>query len=146
MESTCPQCGATGPAVARFCGQCGRPLETEPGMTGRVRHSHPVGPPEGFRRCERAEDLYYRTESAWGGDRLLGTEGLSLVLWNAGYAMTEVSLEVEGLSTSGDSVFQVKHAVAALPRGQETTVEIPSYEITRPVESLRVTLESAAYE
>ncbi len=146
MERACPQCGATGTGVARFCGQCGRPLESDPAMIGRVRHPHPAAPPEGFRRCERAEDLYFRTESAWGGERLLGTEGLSLVLWNAGFGLIEVTFEIEGLSKAGDSVFLVQHAVAALPRRHETAVEIPSYEITRPAESLRVTLESAAYE
>jgi len=145
MERACLQCGATGTAAARYCGQCGRPLEADSALVGRVRHPRPATPPAGFRRCERAENLYYRSESAWGGDRLLGTEGLSLVLWNAGYALTDVVFGIEGLSASGDSVFQLTHAVAALPRGEETTEEIPSYEIDRPAESLRVTLESAAY-
>lgn len=145
METTCSQCGATGTAVARFCGHCGRPLETDPATVGRVRHPRPAAPPAGYQRCEGAEDIYFRTESAWGGERLLGTEGLALVLWNAGYALADVSFEIEGINPSGDTVFRVQHALGTLPRGTETTVEIPSYEIARPAESLRVTLESAAY-
>ena len=146
MDPRCPHCGAENLSVARFCARCGHAIAAGPNTVGRAAHPSPEAVADGYRKCDRSADLYFRTESAWGGSRLLATENLGLVLLNAGYPLKEAVLRIEGLNGSGQALYEVEHTVEQLPRGKETTVEIPSYEMTEPANDIRVSLVSAEYE
>lgn len=146
MDRTCPDCGARNLAVAQFCARCGSAIAVGPATVGRAPHPSPAPVPEGYRRCGQATDLYYRVGSAWGGERLLGTENIGIYLFNAGYPLQEVRLRVDGLDAGGKAVFSVEPAVERLPPGEVVWIEIPSYEIAEPAEELRVTLVSAEYQ
>lgn len=145
MDRTCPHCGVSNLSVAHFCARCGQPLGAGPNTAGRARHPSPLAPPEGFRRCERATDLYFQTEAPSGGQRLLDTEGVKVLLFNGGYSLCEVVVRVEGLDDEGMTQFSVDQSVDELPRGREKTFEIPSYAISRPTNRLAVTLVRAKY-
>ena len=148
MDERCPRCRQTNLNVARFCGQCG--LSLEPGVegkreAGRVRHPDPLVIPDGCERIINAADVYYRTESAWGGRRLSGTENIGVILYNVGYPLREVVLMVRGYDGEGSELFAVEQVVDELPRGDRVTVEIASYEIPSPPERLSVALVSAEF-
>lgn len=142
----CPRCGSASPSVGHFCPQCGLALDATSASVGRAPHPNPVAIPDGYRPCQRAFDLHFRTQSAWGGTRLLGTENVGLSLFNAGYPLQTVVLNVEGLDESGQVLFSVEEAIESLPRGREVEIEIPSYEITEPAREISVTLVSAEYK
>lgn len=89
--------------------------------------------------------LYYRFESAWGGQRLLDTEGIGLVLLNGGYALRDVVVNVQGQSTDGAMLFEGEYSVPELPRGKETLAEVPSYDVPDRVAALKVSLVSASF-
>ncbi len=148
MELTCPRCLATNRSVARFCAHCGLVLESADGgplAPGRIRHPEPLPAPEGFAPCADAVDLYFRCESAWGGARLLGTEGVSVILFNGGYPLGDVVLNVRGEDPTGRELFATEHPVGELPRGKEVTLEIPSYELPDPVHAVSIALVSAEF-
>ena len=90
-------------------------------------------------------DLYFSYESAWGGQRLLGTEGVSVALFNGGYALVDVALKVSGEDKTGREVCVVDHVLKDLPRGRELDIEVPSYEFPGPVHTLRLSLMSAEF-
>lgn len=94
---------------------------------------------------ERAADLYFRTESAFGGRTLIGTETLGIVLFNGGFDLRNTVVRIAGQSACGTEVLDVEKCVEALPRGLETRIEVPSYEIHEPIANVRVTLVSAEY-
>jgi hypothetical protein len=134
--------------VARFCANCGLALGTGldgPSEAGRIRHPEPLAPPEGFELCQQAAELYYHLEAAWGGERLLGTESVAVLLFNAGYPLQEVVLGVRGVDDSGKELFSVEHAVQDLPRGEQVKIEVPSYELPAPMRVLSVSLVSAEF-
>ncbi len=56
-----------------------------------------------------------------------------------------VVLKVDGLDAQGQSVFSVELSSDRLPRGEEVTLELPSYEISEPASDLSVALVSAEY-
>ena len=148
MDKRCPRCRQSNPDVARFCGRCG--LSLEPGVDGKreagwVRHPDPLVIPEGCERIANAADLYYRTESAWGGRRLSGTENIGVILYNVGYPLCEAVLLVRGSDSEGNELFAVEQVADELPRGERVTVEIASYEIPSPPERLSVALVSAEF-
>jgi hypothetical protein len=116
-----------------------------PLVAGKVQHPHPIPGPAGFSRCGEAIDLYFCCESAQGGHRLLGTEGVSVRLFNGGYPLAEVSLELVGRGPAGQQVLQVERMVPELPRGTELRVEIPSYEMSDEVAEVLVTLREAEF-
>ena len=148
MELACPRCHTSNHGVARFCGHCGMLLESMDGgplVAGRMRHPEPLSAPDGFLPCGLAANLFFHTESAWGGKRLLGTEGLTVTLFNGGYALEDVVLEVRGEDQSGQDRFVLHHRAGALPRGQRVASEVPSYELAEPVRAIRVSLASAEY-
>ena len=148
MERTCPRCQSVNRPVARFCANCGLALGTGldgPSEAGRIRHPEPLAPPEGFELCQQAAELYYHLEAAWGGERLLGTESIGVVLFNAGYPLQEVVLNVRGADDSGKELFSVEHAVQDLPRGEQVKIEVPSYELPAPMRVLSVSLVSAEF-
>lgn len=148
MERTCPRCQSVNRPVARFCANCGLALGTGldgPSEAGHIRHPEPLAPPEGFELCQRAAELYFRCEAAWGGERLLGTESIGVVLFNAGYPLQEVVLQVRGEDDSGKELFAVEQTVQVLPRGEEVNIEVPSYELPAPMRVLSVWLVSAEF-
>ncbi len=96
-------------------------------------------------RVQRAADLYYRHRSAWGGSRLIGTETLGIEIFNAGYGLRSVVLSLEGVDETGRRLFQLEQKADSIPRGEITTIEIPSYEIPEPSSGVIVALVSAEY-
>jgi hypothetical protein len=148
MERACPRCKRVNRAVARFCAHCGLALAA--GLdgsceAGRIRHPQPLTPAEGFEPCQQAADLYFRREAAWGGQPLLGTESVGVILFNAGYPLQEVVLELRGEDEKGKRLFAVEQTVELLPRGEEVGVEVPSYELPAPLRALSVSLLSAEF-
>lgn len=95
--------------------------------------------------CEQAADLYWRLESAFGGEPLIGTESLAVVMVNGGYALRNAVLQVDGVDSAGHAVFALQKEAPELPRGAEVRIEIASYEISEPVAKVRVSLVSAEY-
>lgn len=149
MEKRCPRCGVQNPPVARFCGRCGLTLTVGIDGTqraGRVRHARPLPVPEGYLPCQDAADLYYRRESALGGAPLLATEGLKLLVFNAGYPLRDVVLRISGWDKDDAELFALERELAELPAGKPVALEIPSYELPAPQKSLRVELASAEFE
>lgn len=149
MDALCPRCGAPVRKVARFCARCGLRLERGPDGyldAGRVPHPHPVPPPPNWRAVRQAADLHFRWESAWGGEPILGTEGLAVMLLNGGYPLRNAEIEVVGYDGEGCERFKVKAQAYELPRGRDVRVEVPSYELPNCVcRELTVTLLSAEF-
>lgn len=140
MVRACPSCLARVSDAAAFCPRCGHALRAASGVAA---HPQPLTPPVGARRVLAAADLHLVDESAWGGPRLLGTEGLRLHLFNAGHALRDLRLIVRGHDDAGRIVFAVPREVDALPRGATAALEVPSYEIPAPVCRVSVALEAA---
>lgn len=148
MQDACPRCHSENREGARFCANCG--LSLEPGIDGshepgRVRHPNPAEMPAGMNPVEDAAQIYYRSESSLGGDALIGTEGFSVAIFNAGYALREVTFDVRGAGRDGKDVLVHKYAVQSLPRGASATIEVPSYDLSEPVRVLRIALASAEF-
>ena len=120
-------------------------MSVDPQTCGRVPHPAPLTAPPDFRRCEGAADLCYQIEASGGGSVLLGTEGFDVTVFNGGYPLESVVLKVDGLGAQGQSVFSVELSSDRLPRGEEVTLELPSYEISEPASDLSVALVSAEY-
>jgi len=95
--------------------------------------------------CEQAPDLYYRIESAFGGEALLGTEGLRLTVLNVGYSLCRVVLRLRGVNKKRAVCLDVQRTIESLPRGALVNLDVASYEITAPLHVLRVFLETAEY-
>jgi hypothetical protein len=112
---------------------------------GRIRHPRAAAVPEGYTRCRDAADLYYRSESSLGGDVLIATEGINVLVFNAGYPLREVVLEVRGEGEEGRELFTVERVVKVLPRAEDVSVEIPSYELPAPLRALKIALVSAEF-
>jgi hypothetical protein len=110
---------------------------------GQVRHPDAVAAPEGFVPCAQSANLYFRWESAWGGAKVYGTESLAVTLFNGGYALRAVQLDIAGRDESGQDLFRIRQEVDELLPGEEVQVEVPSYEIPAPAQDLMVTLVSA---
>lgn len=154
MEKKCSRCGAVNLEIARFCRTCG--LSLTPGIAGshgagRVAHPHPLDVSPDYDRCEGAADLFYRVESSLGGQALLDTEGASIFVYNRGYGLREVELEIIGLGDLGGGrgkgpLLKLDRAIDSLPQGRELRLEVPSYEIATPIQELIVTLAAAEFE
>ncbi|MFH1419342.1 MAG: hypothetical protein ABII12_13795 [Planctomycetota bacterium] len=118
-------------------------------MTGETlasaSHPDPLDPPAGFRAVGGMPGLFYRWEAAWGGAMLLGTETIGVAVFNGGYALADVVLRICGLDATGEEVFCLDVSRDALPRGRETTIEVPSYEVPAPASGLTVSLVSGRY-
>lgn len=144
MASACPRCRAILPSHARYCPRCGLP-QGAAAVAGRVGAPDPRPAPAGFSACDDAVQLYFRAESAYGGRPLIGTEGLRIELFNAGYGIAEVEVELLALDAGGTELFSRRCSVDALPSGQTRAVELPSYELPSPIADIRVRLVSAAF-
>jgi hypothetical protein len=148
MEIQCPRCHASNRSIARFCARCGLALEVGVDGTcraGRIRHPQPLTPAGDYRLCVAAAYLYYRSESALGGEALLGTEGVSVFMFNGGYPLRDVVLELHGEGKDGKALLAMEQTLAELPRGEEVSFEIPSYELAAPLARLVITLASAEF-
>jgi hypothetical protein len=148
MLANCPRCGASNPDVACFCRNCGRPLEgVGEGKlnAGRTPHGDPLPPPAGFVPIEYAMELYYRWEAASGGAPLLGTETLSVEVFNGGYDLTQVALVVRGMDQAGNMRLGLVHELEDWPRGRTVQFEIPSYELPDPIHKVKVELVRAEF-
>ena len=147
-KRTCPRCLAGNLPSARYCARCGIDLGPDTDASprpGQIRHPNPLPATNGFKPCQDAADLYFQWEAAWGGS-VLGTEALAVLLFNAGYPLREVEIEVRGEQPEGTQAFSMHHALDTLPRGETIRAEIPSYELSGPAETLIVSLISAEYD
>ena len=147
MNEHCPRCDATNTTEAKFCAHCGLSLTGLHGkpVAGQTRHPDPLAVPDEYELILGAVDLYFRTESAWGGKRLSGTENIGVVVLNTGYPLCDVALKVRGEDEAGKELFAVERTADDLPRGEPVTIEVPSYEITAEPSRLVVSLVSAAF-
>lgn len=148
MKIKCPRCRAENLPVARFCAECG--LSVQPGASGvlepgRIHRPDATAAPDGFQPCENADHLSFRWGSAWGSSFLSGTEGIAVGLFNGAYPLRNLVLEIRGADESGRQQFAVKHTLERLPCGEETVVEVPSYEVPAPVSEVAVSLVSAEF-
>lgn len=144
----CPRCQAANRDTARFCAECGMALEAGVDGThraGRVRHPRPAAVPAGMVPVEQAAQLYAAWESALGGPALIGTEGLRVTVFNAGYALEDVTLRVTGCGRDSQTAFSQDCEIADLPHGGQVQIEIPSYDLAEPVRTLRVVLVAAGF-
>ena len=112
---------------------------------GKAPHPEPLAPLEGFEPILSAANLYFHWEAAGGGAPLLGTEALALRVFNAGYDLAEVVLQVRGLDEAGVELLAVERAMEDWPRGESVKLEIPSYEMPDLVRTLDVELVEAEF-
>ena len=148
METECPRCQTTNREIARFCARCGLSLDVGVDgsrRAGRIRHPRATTVPQDFAACNQTADLYYRSESSLGGETLIATEGINVLVFNSGYTLREVVLEVRGKGDGGRELFSAERTVDELPQGKQVAVEIPSYELPAPLRTLAVALVSAEF-
>lgn len=144
----CPRCQIESPDVAQFCRQCGLALKRGAnGILGAGHAPHPdaLRPPEGFERVGSGVDLYHHAEALSGGEPLLGTETLALKIFNAGYNLAQVELELTGIDKHGNQVFVLTRDIEHWHRGEQIDLEVASWEMPEPIASLRVKLIQAAF-
>lgn len=143
----CPRCRQISRIDARFCYACG--LSLSPGVdgtfaAGRVPHPHPQEPPGNCRLVEAAADLHYCYESALNGPLLIGTEGVQIRVFNAGYGLQDCLFQISGVGERGP-LFTVERMAPELPQGATVTLEVPSYEFNAPLQELTVRLMRAEF-
>lgn len=146
--ANCPRCGRSTKTDANFCAMCG--LSLAPGINnthapGTIPHPTPSAPPENHAPVTDAADIYYRTESAWGGQRLLGTENIGVILHNTGYPLRNVIFRVQGFDDTNNEIFNVKQELKTLRQNEPTTLEVASYDIPSAPTDIRVSLVSADF-
>lgn len=144
-ERICGECSGRNVGAGDFCRHCGKPLNPAHSTAGRAVHSAPLPVPSAMSPVENAANLFFRIESAYGGPILIGTESLGIILFNGGFELRSVVIRVEGRSKNGARVLDLEKTIDHLPRGRETSVEVPSYDIHEPLHGVRVSLVSAEY-
>lgn len=145
-SSKCPRCRRANLEHARYCANCGLPLSGSAGEhAGRVKHPQPVAAPDGYRPCDDAVQMYYACESGFGGASLIGTEGVRIRVFNAGYDLLDVVFQVSGRGADGQALFSLERSVDELPQGGERLLEVPSYEVNEPLGDVRVALVHAEF-
>ncbi len=127
---------------------CG--LSLTPGVNntlapGTIAHPHPSPTPENHEPVADATNLHYRTESAWGGQRLLGTENIGVVIHNTGYPLRNVILRIRGFDDKKTEIFSVDSEMKRLETDEPTTTEVASYDIPSAPEGITVSLVSADF-
>ena len=145
----CPRCYAANLPAARFCGRCGFFLEP-PQRTDGVgaalgRHPDALDAPKGFVPVADAANLHFRRLPGWGGSASTGIETAAVELFNGGYALRSVVLRFRGRDGAGIDVFAVERSLAEWPRGETVRIELQSFDIPAPAESLEVALVSADF-
>ncbi len=141
----CPRCEHENPPAASFCARCGLLLGAADSRPGRIGHPRPATPPAGFEPVRGAADLYWRCESALGGQPLIGTEGLRIELFEGGYPLRDVRLQVRGYGTGGQVVLDRTVEVPQIGPGATVAVEVPSYELSDPLERVELSLIEAEF-
>ncbi len=148
MALNCPRCGVANPDVARFCRQCGLTLRRGThGLlgAGHAPHPDPVDVPEDYQPIASAADLHFRWSSASGGAPLIGTETLSVDLFNAGYDLVDVALRIVGRDKDDKQACDLQREIELLPQGDVRSVELPSYELSAPLRAITVELIQAEF-
>ena len=148
MDLGCPRCGSPCSNVARFCGNCGLSLTFEDGRilgAGRVRHPDPLSPSEPAEPIVGAENLDCWWQAVGGGTPLLGTEPLEVWVFNGGYSLENVGLRIRGEDRSGRELFSTEREIQELPRGASTRLEVSSWELPDPVQTIHVELIKADF-
>lgn len=144
----CPRCRSDNRGPARFCAHCGLSLTSSLNGTnepGKIRHPQPLPAPAGFAPVTDAADLFYKLESAWGGQRVLDTENIGLLIFNAGYPLREVTIRATAESVSDAKPFAAEYAIAELTRGKSVRLEISSWEMPDSVKTPAIRLGSAEF-
>lgn len=148
MQNVCPRCHAPNRPAARFCGRCGLGLEPELAAQhapGRLKQADSLPVPVDYVPVADSAHLYYRWESSLGGGPLIGTEGVLVTIFNAGYPLRDAIFTLTGQGRDAGVVFLVDETVRELPRGGKATVEVPSYMLSEPMRTLTAALRSAAF-
>lgn len=141
MSKRCPTCHRVVRELARYCARCGQSLGASAEGEWEGRAALPLlSPPSGFSLCDGACEVFYKWESVWGGRRLLSTETLAVLLFNAGETRADVSLKITAMDAGGRTLASFRPSVAELPRGETVRVEVPSYELPDEVHSFNVVL------
>jgi hypothetical protein len=76
---------------------------------------------------------------------LLGTEPLSVSLFNGGYSLERVTVRLRGEDAEGAMLFERDYTVPQLPRSGRSSIEVPSYDLTQPLHKLQATLVEAEF-
>ncbi len=148
MSLRCPRCHNSNRDIAHYCSRCGLRLEVGASGVrgaGRVTHPDPLAVPDGCVPILDAADLYFHWEAASGGTPLLGTETLSVTVFNAGYSLCDLILRIHGTDADGQDVCAVTRELAELLRGASTDIEIASYDLPAPVRGLHLELVQAEF-
>ena len=148
MQNVCPRCHSPNRPAARYCGRCGLGLDSGIEGTraaGRVKQAQSLPVPADYVPVADSAHLYYRWESSLGGGPLIGTEGLLVTIFNAGYPLRDAIVTLTGLGRDSELVFIVDETVRELPRGGKATVEVPSYMLSEPMRTLGAALRSAEF-
>lgn len=145
MESVCPRCRSANRSAARYCARCGLALEGGVRAAGQVRQAQPLPVPPGFVPVADSAHLYFRWESSLGGGPLIGTEGLAITIFNAGYPLRDLVVTLTGLGRASEVVFIVDENIRELSRGGKAAVEVPSYMMSEPMRTLKASLRSAEF-
>lgn len=141
----CPRCRFENPPAASFCARCGLLLAAGDPRPGRIGHPQPVAAPDGFEPVCDAADLYWRCESALGGRPLIGTEGLRIELFEAGYSLRDLRLHITGFGAGAKTVLDQHVHVPRVGRGETVVVEVPSYELSDALERVELRLLGAEF-
>jgi hypothetical protein len=144
-DRICGECNGRNVGAGGFCRHCGKPLDVASTTAGRAVHMSPLPKPSAMSPVDSAADLYFRTESAFGGPTLIGTEALGMILYNGGFTLRSVVIHIEGFAKDGSRALDTEKSLERLPRGLETRVEVPSYEIDEPLHRVKVSFVSAEY-
>src|SRR5262245_43836936 len=148
METVCPRCHTINRSAARYCARCGLGLEAGVDgsrAAGRIKQAQSLPVPPNFVPVADSAHLYSRRESSLGGGTLIGTEGLMVTIFNAGYALRDAVVTLTGLGRDSEVVFIVDETVRELPRGGKAAVEVPSYVMSEPMRTLNAALRSAEF-
>ncbi len=145
MIPKCPRCGVTGDPSDRFCARCGLPLRGSAAAPGRIADPAAQNLPEGLQPVEEAAQLGFAVESSLGGAALIGTEGMRVRVFNAGYPLRDVHLEFTGRDGANRVVARRSERLAELPRGEPVEFEVPSYDVSGPVERVSLKLVRAEF-
>ncbi|GJQ26838.1 MAG: hypothetical protein HBSAPP02_18700 [Phycisphaerae bacterium] len=143
----CDRCRESARPGAMYCPRCGEPLGLA-GMTASATAPAPSSEAPGakgssWRACDNAADVQYRWGSAWGGQRLLGTENIEVAIINRGRPLRSVVLEIRGRSPNGLPPVRMFQEIEELPRNREVRFELASYEMPDEIEELNLSIVSS---
>lgn len=143
----CDRCREPARPGAMYCPRCGDPLRLA-GMAASARSPAPSSEAPGakgcsWRTCDNAADVQYRWGSAWGGQRLLGTENIEVTIINRGRPLRSVVVEVRGRSANGLLPVRMFQEIEELPRNREVRFELASYEMPDEIEELNLSIVSS---